>query len=90
MCLCDVLERVDLVDLDSELACPDESEQLGRVLLPLFPGLDVPEQDGTQELDVFGSETEDIEGFNWTGLFFFFPCQFSSTIYLGMIGSLGT
>lgn len=65
MRLCDVLERINLVNVHGELPGLDQTEQLFRVCLQLLPGDEVTEEDGSQELDVLGTQPEDIN--RWDG-----------------------
>lgn len=56
MRLSNLLQRIDLVNLDFELARLEKGEQLVDVVLELFPGLDVSKQGRPGDLDALGRE----------------------------------
>lgn len=67
--LSDVLEGIHTVDADVDLARLDEIKQLFGILLPLLGRRNVPKHHRAQELDVLGSEAEDVDRVNRARLF---------------------
>lgn len=56
MTLGDLLQRVDLVNLDLELARLEQTEELISVVFKLLASLDVAEQSRTGNLNTLGRE----------------------------------
>lgn len=57
-----IFEGVDVVDVDLELFGDDKVKELGRVPFKVCPFRDVAIDDGSHELDVFGTELQDVDG----------------------------
>lgn len=56
-----ILEGVDVVDVDFKLLGDDKVKELGRVPFKVCPFRNVAIDDGSHELDVFGTELQDVD-----------------------------
>lgn len=56
MCLGRLLQRIDLVDADLELAGHEQAEELARVMLKLLACCDVPKECRASNLDALWRE----------------------------------
>ena len=56
MCLGRLLQRIDLVDADFELAGREQAEELARVMLKLLACRDVPKECRASKLDALWRE----------------------------------
>lgn len=54
---------------DLDLFGFEEIEQFGRVLFQVFPCCNVAIDNGSHQLDVFGSQSKNVDGVNRTRLF---------------------
>lgn len=56
-----ILEGVDVVNVDLELLGDDKVKELGRVPFKVCSFRDVAIDNGSHELDVFGTELQDVD-----------------------------
>lgn len=56
-----ILEGVDVVDVDLEFLRDDKVKELGRVPFKVCSFRDVAVDNGSHELDVFGTELQDVD-----------------------------
>ncbi len=58
---CHLLQRVEAVNLDLDLARCDQTKELGSVLLPLLRRNEIITAHGPQQLDILGSKLENVD-----------------------------